>query len=209
MAQFERVREAIEGVLDADYVRRREQAGWRIVGVEWEREAAPSGAVMPGSEPESAARRHLDELVRSVPYGARVAEDCARLEENPNEMQFLLSMMELIIQDISISKVAEELNRKGFRTARVASGGRSASSICCRGSSNSLPGFSPPKNGSSGARNSPWFTSAVYLRAVLARFLPGALTWIPARPKIRASDGRKFQPTHRRGTAARTAPRTR
>jgi hypothetical protein len=31
-------------------------------------------------------------------------------------MESLLFMMELIIQDISLSKVAEELNRKGFRT---------------------------------------------------------------------------------------------
>jgi hypothetical protein len=115
MAQFERVREAVQGSLEPDYVRRREQAGWRIVGAEWEREAAPSGTI-PSGEPETTARRQLDELVGSVPYGARVAEDCARLEENPSEMQFLLSMMELIIQDISISKVAEELNRKGFRT---------------------------------------------------------------------------------------------
>jgi hypothetical protein len=38
-------------------------------------------------------------------------------------MQFLLSMMELIIQDISLSKVAEELNRKGFRTRRGAEWG--------------------------------------------------------------------------------------
>ncbi|MFY9803789.1 MAG: hypothetical protein WAK30_11700, partial [Candidatus Acidiferrales bacterium] len=38
-------------------------------------------------------------------------------------MEFLLSMMELIIQDISISKVAEELNRKGFRTRKGAEWG--------------------------------------------------------------------------------------
>jgi hypothetical protein len=53
----------------------------------------------------------------------RVAGDCERLEENPDEMAFLLAMMELIIQDISITKVAEELNRKGFRTRRGAEWG--------------------------------------------------------------------------------------
>ena len=31
-------------------------------------------------------------------------------------MQFLFAVMELIIQDISITKVAEELNRRGFHT---------------------------------------------------------------------------------------------
>jgi hypothetical protein len=61
-----------------------------------------------------AARGLLEEDL--PPYGARVAGDCRRLEDNADEMQFLLALMELIIQDISISKVAEELNRKGFRT---------------------------------------------------------------------------------------------
>jgi Recombinase len=56
--------------------------------------------------------------VEESPFGTRVSGDCEHLEENPNEMQFLLSMMELIIQDISLTKVAEELNKKGFRTRK-------------------------------------------------------------------------------------------
>ena len=103
MARLERVRESIEGSLDAEYVKQRARAGWKLVGVEWEREVA---------EAEPAPAPHF----AAAPYGMRVAGDCERLEDNPDEMQFLLSMMELIIQDISISKVAEELNRKGFRT---------------------------------------------------------------------------------------------
>jgi hypothetical protein len=47
-----------------------------------------------------------------------VAEDCGHLADDSDEMKCLLSMMELIIQDISIVKVAEELNRKGFRTRK-------------------------------------------------------------------------------------------
>ena len=85
--------------------RERERAGWKLVAVEWEREVAES-------VPEPAPR------FEEAPFGTRVAGDCERLEDNPPEMQFLLSMMELIIQDVSLTKVAEELNRKGFRTRR-------------------------------------------------------------------------------------------
>jgi Recombinase len=105
MAQLERTREILKGSLDPEYIRQREAAGWRLVAVEWEREAEVTG---PEREP-----RH-----EAAPFGLRVAGDCERLEENPDEMEFLLAMMELIIQDISITKVAEELNRKGFRTRR-------------------------------------------------------------------------------------------
>ena len=105
MGKLERIRENFSGPLELDYLRERERAGWRLIGVEWEREVEE---VSPKAEPQ----------LEDAPFGLRVAGDCERLEENPAEMQFLLSMMELIIQDISISKVAEELNRQGFRTRR-------------------------------------------------------------------------------------------
>jgi hypothetical protein len=110
MAKLERIREKFTGPLELDYLRERERAGWRLVAVEWERE----------TEAEKAAPEPpLDE----APFGQRVAGDCERLEDNPREMEFLLSMMELIIQDISITKVAEELNRKGYRTRKGAEWG--------------------------------------------------------------------------------------
>jgi hypothetical protein len=105
MAKLERVRETVEGSLDTEYVKQRTRAGWKLVGVEWEREVQEAS---PGAEPR----------LEEAPFGVRVGGDCEHLEENPQEMQFLLSMMELIIQDISISKVAEELNRKGYRTRK-------------------------------------------------------------------------------------------
>lgn len=105
MASLERIREKYTGPLELDYLRERERAGWRLVAVEWERETESEKAA-----PELA----LDD----APFGQRVAGDCERLEDNPTEMQFLLSMMELVIQDISITKIAEELNRKGYRTRR-------------------------------------------------------------------------------------------
>jgi len=105
MAKPERVRESVEGSLDPEYVKQRGRAGWRLVAVEWQRE---SEAAAPEPAP------HVEE----TPFGVRVAGDCEHLEENPQEMQFLLTMMELIIQDVSIVKIAEELNRKGYRTRK-------------------------------------------------------------------------------------------
>ncbi len=67
---------------------------------------------------EAAAASEPAPRVEETPFGVRVAGDCEHLEENPQEMQFLLTMMELIIQDVSIVKIAEELNRKGYRTRK-------------------------------------------------------------------------------------------
>jgi len=117
MAEGERIRESLQGPLDATYVKQREQAGWKLVAVEWERDA-----VMP-EVPAPAAPVEAPPGLQDAPFGLRVAGDCEHLEQNPAEMQFLLSMMELIIQDISLVKVAEELNRKGFRTRKGAEWG--------------------------------------------------------------------------------------
>ena len=119
MARLEHIREAVKGPLDSDYIRKREQQGWRLVGVEWEVEWERDSESATAPSPTPQATSDFDE----APFGTRVAGDCERLEENPTEMEFLLSMMELIIQDISISKVAEELNRKGFRTRKGAEWG--------------------------------------------------------------------------------------
>jgi hypothetical protein len=116
MAKFERIREAVRGPIDTDYIRRREEQGWRLAAVEWEVEWER------GSE-ESPEPPGTEAIFEDAPFGFRVAADSERLEENPSEMEFLLSMMELIIQDVSLSKVAEELNRRGFRTRKGAEWG--------------------------------------------------------------------------------------
>ncbi|HEY4901272.1 MAG TPA: recombinase family protein, partial [Terriglobales bacterium] len=51
-----------------------------------------------------------------VPFGLQVAGDCSHLEENPTEREVLFQIMELTIQDGPYSGIAEELNRRGFRT---------------------------------------------------------------------------------------------
>jgi len=105
MMRTERIREAFDRPLDVSYLRERERAGWRLVGLEWERE-------VPGQDGRA------PEALQEAPFGSQVSGDCEHLEENAPEMQFLFSMMELIIQDISLTKVAEELNKKGFRTRK-------------------------------------------------------------------------------------------
>lgn len=112
MPKLERIREAVKGPLDADYIRKRQDEGWRLVGVEWEVEWERETGAASASAPAPAAQSgEID-----PPFGLEVAGDGVHLSENPSEMEFLLSMMELIIQDISISKVADELNHRGFRT---------------------------------------------------------------------------------------------
>ncbi|HTV58685.1 MAG TPA: recombinase family protein [Verrucomicrobiae bacterium] len=111
MSDSERIRESCNGWLDPQYVRERQQAGWRLVGVEWEREAAAKRGEAAG---EGGAPRAP--IVQELPMGSRMIPEGGQLVEDADEMKFLHSVMELIIQDISIVKVAEELNRRGFRT---------------------------------------------------------------------------------------------
>lgn len=102
MAEMERLRDALTQPPQPEYWERRTTEGWRLVGVQWERAAAPGAG-------ETAGRRE------EVPYGLRVADDCAHLEEAPEEMEVLARMLRLIADDHSLSQVARELNRAGFR----------------------------------------------------------------------------------------------
>lgn len=103
MAKVERIREVVTGSVDLDYVRQKTEAGWKLVAMEWRREIA-------GSESQESV------LVEEIPYGLHVAADCSRLEEDPQERGVLIQMMELIVQDYSITLVASELNKRGLRT---------------------------------------------------------------------------------------------
>ena len=38
--------------------------------------------------------------------------------EDPNEKETLVQMMELIVQDLSVSEIASHLNRRGLRTRK-------------------------------------------------------------------------------------------
>jgi len=103
MAKVERIREVVTGSVDLEYMRQKTEAGWKLVALEWRREIEGEGA------PQQV-------VVEEIPYGLRVAADCSRLEEDPEERAVLMHMMELIVQDYSITLAAAELNKRGLRT---------------------------------------------------------------------------------------------
>jgi hypothetical protein len=105
MSRIERIREVVTGPVDVEQWKQKTDAGWQLVALEWRRE-------IEGEEPEQTV------IMEEVPYGLRVASDCARLEEDPDERNVLVQMMELIVQDHSVSEVAGELNRRGLHTRR-------------------------------------------------------------------------------------------
>jgi len=104
MAIKERIREPITGLARPDYLAERIQGGWRLVGLEWERETA-------GTAPASS-----DEWFEEIPYGLRVSEDRARLVGNPFETEVIVHALDLIVEDWPLSRVADRLNLRGYRT---------------------------------------------------------------------------------------------
>jgi hypothetical protein len=116
MPNSERIRESCDGSLDPQYLRERQDAGWRLVSVEWERQVREQGEMRPETAAPSSAIPSQAPAIQDPPFGWRVVPEGSQLEEDQDEMQFLFAVMELIIQDISITKVAEELNRRGFHT---------------------------------------------------------------------------------------------
>jgi hypothetical protein len=105
MARIERIREIVTGPVDPADWKQKTDAGWKLEALEWRRE-------IEGEEPKPTA------IMEEVPYGLRVAADCQRLEENPQEREVLVQMMELIVQDLSVSEIASHLNRRGLRTRK-------------------------------------------------------------------------------------------
>ena len=101
MAKRERIRQEAPAAFGPDDIARQAEQGWKLVAVEWEREL-----------PDTEANRSAEE----VPFGLRIANDAARLEEDPREQEILALMMELTVQDGPYSLIAEELNRRGYRT---------------------------------------------------------------------------------------------
>lgn len=100
MSDMERLRQPVSAFPTDEEVLNRAREGWKLVAVEWERPA-----------PTPAAQRQVE-----VPFGLKVSADCRYLEEDATEMEVLTSGMELIITEAPFTRIAEELNRKGFRT---------------------------------------------------------------------------------------------
>jgi Recombinase len=96
----ERERQVVEGELSPERVKARIDAGWRMVAVEWERDV-PHDTAAPKEQ---------------VPFGLRLSPETATLELNPAEWQALVLMMDMTVQEGPYWAIAEELNRRGFRT---------------------------------------------------------------------------------------------
>lgn len=104
MANKERIREPLSGLPTLEHLAERVGAGWKLVALEWEREAASAPA----------ADRPL--VVEEIPFGLRVADDCSGLVENQAERETIVIALDMIVEDRPLSQVADELNRRGYRT---------------------------------------------------------------------------------------------
>ncbi len=101
MANVERVREVVDTPPSAEELSERAENGWRLVAVEWQREAE-------GGDSEAFAREE-------VPYGLAVDADHHYLVENPTEVEAMRCLLEQVVLDRPLSEVAAELTRRGFR----------------------------------------------------------------------------------------------
>jgi hypothetical protein len=100
MKKTERVRQLVSGPpTDAD-LKQHTEKGWKLVAIEWEREVETSESQLPGN----------------VPFGLRIEPETRRLEENPEEREILVQLMELLVQEGSYARIADEINRRGYRT---------------------------------------------------------------------------------------------
>ena len=104
MKKVEWIREGLSTWPSPEYIRNKEEAGWRLVAVEWERETEAE----PGT-PQTA-------LTDEIPYGTRIAGDCVHLEDDPTEMAILNVLAEMVVQDVSYKRMADTLNERAFRT---------------------------------------------------------------------------------------------
>jgi hypothetical protein len=103
MPSTKRFREPLPGLPTPEYLNERVAAGWRLVALEWERDVSDSAP-------------QAREWIEEVPYGLKVSNDCFRLEENPDETEIIVLALDMIVEDCPLSRVAEELNRRGYRT---------------------------------------------------------------------------------------------
>lgn len=108
MAKKERTTETVNGLPSLEYLTERVQAGWRLVGLEWERDAADGE---PETHPPTGHRSWAEE----IPYGLRVSDDCSRLVEAPAELEIITIALDMVVEDCPLSRVAEELNLRGYR----------------------------------------------------------------------------------------------
>lgn len=101
MRQTVHFREPVTTLPDVESLNKRAAEGWRISAIEWERDV------------EVVQRPPLAPM--EVPFGLKVSGDCWHLEEDSREVGVLTEIMELLLLDYSLSRVADELNSRGHR----------------------------------------------------------------------------------------------
>jgi Recombinase len=100
MKKTERVRQVLTGPLQEADLKQNSEKGWKAVAIEWEREIEISDEALPGD----------------VPFGLKLSPDPCQLVDDPDERETLFQMMELMVEEGSYARIAEEINRRGFRT---------------------------------------------------------------------------------------------
>src|ERR1039458_7527508 len=100
MAKTVRLREPLSGSPTLDYLNQRVAAGWKLVALEWEREAEGQAADAPPATEE-------------IPYGVQVSGDGLRLVENPVEREIIILALDRIVEDRPLSHVALANHRSG------------------------------------------------------------------------------------------------
>ena len=103
MPDKEFIRESPAGLPTQEYLNGRVTDGWRLVALEWERG---------GGDTDVGKQSWVEE----IPYGLKVSTDCLRLVESSEESKVILAALEMIVEDCPLSQVADELNRRGFKT---------------------------------------------------------------------------------------------
>ena len=98
------IRDVIAGEVSLEYFTRRFSGGWKLVSIEWFRDAAEATTT-----PETASIPP-----DAIPYGLRITGGA--LEENPLETTVLLLILEQIVREKRIQEIAAELNRNGYAT---------------------------------------------------------------------------------------------
>jgi hypothetical protein len=100
----QRLREPLATSPTLEQLAGRVAAGWRLVALEWERDAEEGTAEPPQGRAEE------------IPYGLQISDDGSRLVENPAENEVIVLALDMIVEDCPLSRVADELNRRGYRT---------------------------------------------------------------------------------------------
>jgi hypothetical protein len=127
MKKTERMRQVVSGPLGVEELKLQTEKGWELVALEWEREVETAQVEAPQVEaaeveaavgplhPVAPSPANLP-LPSDVPFGLQIAPTTQRLEENPTEREILFQLMELIVEEGSYARIADEINRRGFRT---------------------------------------------------------------------------------------------